>query len=175
MSEEKTKAKEEEKEWWEKEFEDKWWHKISWVRDKGDVEPAGVMLFIDYMLDQAIITPEAVKIASLIPHRLILLEIFHPKKKMIERLSFMISPTSVDPAVPDTEPDLVFRFNYYDLANFLTGKVNDFSLGVWLGRAEVFGNLVALLDESDILEVAAGKKIDEAKNSRPKFWPVGFP
>ncbi|MHA1798115.1 MAG: hypothetical protein ACTSVY_06660, partial [Candidatus Helarchaeota archaeon] len=118
---------------------------------------------------------EAVKIASLIPHRLILLEIFHPKKKMIERLSFMISPTSVDPAVPDTEPDLVFRFNYYDLANFLTGKVNDFSLGVWLGRAEVFGNLVALLDESDILEVAAGKKIDEAKNSRPKFWPVGFP
>ena len=82
MSEEKTKAKEEE--WWEKEFEDKWWHKISWVRDKGDVEPAGVMLFIDYMLDQAIITPEAVKIASLIPHRLILLEIFHPKKKMIE-------------------------------------------------------------------------------------------
>ena len=173
MTKEKTKKKK--KEWWEDEFEEKWWHTIPWVRDKGDVEPAGMMLFMDYMLDQAIITPEAVKIASLIPHRLILLEIFHPVKNMIERISFMISPTSVDPSIPDTEPDMVFRFNYYDLAQFLMGKVNEFSLGAWLGRAEVFGNVVALLDQSDILEVAAGKKINETKESRPPFWPVGYP
>jgi len=173
MSENKIETQE--KEWYEREFKEKWWHDIPWVRDKGDVEPAGVQLFMDYMLDQAIITPEAVKVASLIPHRLILLEIFHPKKNMVERLSFMISPTSINPEVPDTEPDLVFRFNYYDLANFLMSKTNDFSLGAWLGRAEVFGNLVAFLDESDILEVAAGKKIDDAKKQRPIFWPVGYP
>ncbi len=160
--------------WWENEFDERWWHQIPWVRDKGDIEPAGVMLFMDYMLDQAIITPEAVKIASLIPHRLILLEIFHPVKNMVERLSFMISPTSINPEVPDTEPDMVFRFNYYDLAKFLMGK-SDFSTGAWLGRAEVYGNIVSLLDMADILEVAAGKKIDEAKSSRPKFWPIGYP
>jgi len=160
--------------WWEDEFEDKWWHQISWVRDKGDIEPAGVMLFMDYMLDQAIITPDAVKIASLIPHRLILLEISHPVKNMVERISFMISPTSINPEVPDTEPDLVFRFNYYDLANFLMGR-SSFSLGAWLGRAEVYGNVVALLDMADILEVASGKQINEAKEQRPKFWPVGHP
>lgn len=164
----------EDKEWYEKEFKDKWWHEISWIRTKSDVEPAGLMLFMDYMLDQAIITPEAVKIASLIPHRLVLLEIIHPKKNTIERLSFMVSPTSVTPEIPDVEPHLVFRFDYYDLAKFLMGT-QDFTLSAFLGRAEIYGNIIALLDIGDILEVAQGKTIDDAKNDRPKFWPVGFP
>ncbi|MHA1376957.1 MAG: hypothetical protein ACTSRG_01120 [Candidatus Helarchaeota archaeon] len=162
------------KEWYEEEFPDKWWHQIPWIRQKTDSEPSGLMLFIDYMLDQAIITPEAVKIASLIPHRLILIEMVHPKKKVIERLSFMISPTSVTPEVPDTEPDLIIRISYYDIAKFLLGKAS-FSESFFLGRGELYGNALALIDIADILEVAQGKEIEKAKESRPKIWPVGFP
>ncbi|NVM01455.1 MAG: hypothetical protein HWN67_03920 [Candidatus Helarchaeota archaeon] len=174
--EEKTheSAMEEEKEWYEEEFPDKWWFQISWIRQKTETEPSGLMLFIDYMLDQAIITPEAVKIASLIPHRLVLIEIVHPKKKLIERLSFMISPTSVTPDIPDTEPDLIIRISYYDIAKFLLGKAS-FSESFFLGRGEIFGNVLALIDIADILEVAQGKKMDQAKEARPKIWPVGFP
>lgn len=162
------------KEWYEEEFPDKWWHQIPWIRQKTETEPGGLTLFIDYMLDQAIITPEAVKIASLIPHRLVLIEIVHPKKKMIERLSFMISPTSVTPEVPDTEPDLVIRMSYYDIAKFLMGKAS-FSESFFLGRGELYGNVLALIDIADILEVAQGKPIIEAREARPRIWPVGFP
>lgn len=174
--EEKTEVSsmDEKKEWYEEEFQDKWWYEISWIRQKTETEPSGLMLFVDYMLDQAIITPEAVKIASLIPHRLVLIEIVHPKKKMIERLSFMISPTSVTPDIPDTEPDLIIRISYYDIAKFLLGKAS-FSESFFLGRGELFGNLLALIDIADILEVAQGKKIEQAKEQRPRIWPVGFP
>ena len=161
-------------EWYEEEFPDKWWFGIPWIRQKTETEPSGLMLFIDYMLDQAIITPEAVKIASLIPHRLILIEIIHPKKKTIERLSFMISPTSVTPEVPDTEPDLIIRISFYDIAKFLLGKAS-FSESFFLGRGELYGNALALIDIADILEVAQGKEINRAKEERPKIWPVGFP
>ncbi|MHA1299808.1 MAG: hypothetical protein ACTSO9_10265 [Candidatus Helarchaeota archaeon] len=178
MTEEQEKKIEEmvdsKKEWYEEEFPDKWWHEIPWIRQKTESEPSGLMLFIDYMLDQAIITPEAVKIASLIPHRLILIEIVHPKKKVIERLSFMISPTSVTPEVPDTEPDLIIRISYYDIAKFLLGKAG-FSESFFLGRGELYGNALALIDIADILEVAQGKEIEKAKEARPKIWPVGFP
>ena len=162
------------KEWYEEEFPDKWWHQIPWIRQKTDTEPAGVMLFVDYMLDQAIITPEAVKIASLIPHRLILIEMVHPKKKTIERLSFMISPTSVTPEIPDAEPDLIIRVSYYDIARFLLGKAT-FSESFFVGRGELYGNALALIDIADILEVAQGKEIQQAKEQRPSIWPVGFP
>jgi hypothetical protein len=161
-------------EWYEEEFPDKWWFEIPWIRQKTESEPSGLILFVDYMLDQAIITPEAVKIASLIPHRLILIEMVHPKKKIIERLSFMISPTSVTPEVPDTEPDLIIRISFYDIAKFLLGKAS-FSESFFLGRGELYGNPLALIDIADILEVAQGKEIEKAKEARPNFWPVGFP
>ncbi|HUX98089.1 MAG TPA: hypothetical protein VMV49_00925 [Candidatus Deferrimicrobium sp.] len=162
-----------EKQWWEEEFQGKWWEGVDWIKSH-DTEPSGIMLFIDYMLDKAIITPDAVKIASLIPHRLILLEIVHPTRGT-EQLSFMVSPTSVNPGVPDAEPDLVLSFNYYDLARFLLDKENDFTMPFWLGRARIYGNLTVLVDLADILEVAKGKKIDRAKEERPFIWPVGHP
>jgi hypothetical protein len=176
MAEEKNEKKpvqEKEKEWWEEEFKGKWWEGVDWIKSH-DTEPSGIMLFIDYMLDKAIITPEAVKIASLIPHRLILLEIVHPTRGT-EQLSFMVSPTSVNPGVPDAEPDLVLSFNYYDLARFLLDKESDFTMPFWLGRARIYGNLTTLVDLADILEVAKGKKIDRAKEDRPFIWPVGHP
>lgn len=170
---EEAKTTPEKKEWWEEEFKGEWWKKVDWIKAH-DTEPSGIMLFIDYMLDKAIITPEAVKIASLIPHRLILLEIVHPTKGK-ERLSFMISPTSVNPGVPDAEPDLIISFNYYDLARFLMDKEPDFTMPFWLGRARIYGNLTVLVDLADILEVAKGKKIEKAKEDRPFIWPVGHP
>ncbi len=177
MTEEKkdeaTEKTTEKKEWWEEEFKGEWWKGIDWIKDHGG-EPAGIMLFIDYMLDKAIITPEAVKVASLIPHRLILLEIVHPTKGK-EHLSFMISPTSVNPGIPDAEPDILLSFNYYDLARFLMDKENDFTMPFWLGRARIYGNLTVLADLADILEVAKGKTIDRAKEERPLIWPVGHP
>ncbi|MBD3230735.1 MAG: hypothetical protein GF329_21330 [Candidatus Lokiarchaeota archaeon] len=159
--------------WWKEEFEEGWWKDISWIHPQ-DTEPSGVSLFIDYMLDKAIITPEAVKIASWIPHRLILLEIQHPLKGT-ERLSFMISPTSVTPGIPDTTPDVIITYNYYDLAKFLIGREKDFTLSFWAGHSRVYGNLTALLDLADILEVALGKSIEEAKKDRTRNWPVGYP
>jgi hypothetical protein len=45
----------------------------------------------------------------------------------------------------------------------------------WLGRARIYGNLTVLIDLADILEVAKGKTIDQAKESRPFIWPVGHP
>ena len=161
------------KEWWEDEFKDGWWKKVDWIKAH-DTEPAGIMLFIEYMLDKAIITPEAVKVASLVPHRLILLEIVHPTRGK-EHLSFMISPTSVNPGIPDAEPDVLLSFNYYDLARFLMDEENDFTMPFWLGRARIYGNLTVLLDLADILEVAKGKTIDTAKEDRPFLWPVGHP
>ncbi|MHA1265493.1 MAG: hypothetical protein ACTSRS_09685 [Candidatus Helarchaeota archaeon] len=175
MSEEKSNkpTPEETSEWWEEEFKGEWWKGIDWIKDHGG-EPAGIMLFIDYMLDKAIITPDAVKVASLIPHRLILLEIVHPTRGK-EHLSFMISPTSVNPGVPDAEPDLTISINYYDLARFLMDKETDFTMPFWLGRARIYGNLTVLVDLADILEVAKGKKIEKAKEDRPFIWPIGHP
>ena len=98
----------------------------------------------------------------------------HERKKTIERLSFMISPTSVTPEVPDTEPDLIIRISFYDIAKFLLGKAS-FSESFFLGRGELYGNALALIDIADILEVAQGKEINRAKEERPKIWPVGFP
>lgn len=165
--------KSEKEPWWKKEFKEGWWKDVSWIHPQ-ETEPSGVALFIDYMLDKAIITPEAVKIASWIPHRLILLEIVHPLKGT-ERLSFMISPTSVSPGIPDATPDVIITYAYYDLAKFLIGKEEDFTITFWKGHSRVYGNLTALIDLADILEVALGKPIEDAKKSRPRNWPVGYP
>ena len=54
-------------------------------------------------------------------------------------------------------------------------KEKDFTMTFWKGHSQVYGNLTALIDLADILEVALGKSIDEAKSTRPKNWPVGYP
>ena len=160
--------------WWVDEFPDKWWLTKEWIKIKGEAEPPGMMLLMNYMLENAIITPAAVKIASLIPRRLMFIEIYHPVKDTVEKVGFQISPMSVVMDAPDEEPDLVFRMNYYDLVRFLDGQQN-FSLAAFLGRAEVYGNLVGLFDIGDVLEVAQGKEINSAKAERTSFWPLGIP
>ena len=170
-NEEENKSETEKVEIYEyQELPDGWWHELDWILPGREEEPSVFELFHDMMIGSMVGNPTSLEIAQKIVHRLILIEIEHPRTDEVEYVRIMINPTDLKPGIPDTEPDLIIHMKYYDFVRVLMGKL-DMMAPVWAGNGWIVGNMTCGLDLRDLLDASSRGEV----GPRPAMWPIGSP